>query len=110
MNDDFWFDKTVLVTGSTGFVGSWVTKKLVEKNANVVSVVRDEHKKSALQIICKDNFPNTIVYGDISDFQFISRVISEYNIDVIIHLAAQAIVGVANNQPLSTFKSNIEGT
>lgn len=110
INKDFWKNKTVLITGSTGFVGSWVTKKLVQENARVISLVRDEHKKSSMNLICGSDLPDTIIHGDISNFQLISRVISEYNVNIVLHLAAQAIVGVANNQPLSTFKSNIEGT
>lgn len=110
-SDGFWSSKNILITGSTGFVGSWLTRRLVQEKANVVSLVRDDHKKSSLDLICgSDYYPDTVVFGDICNYELISRILSEYNINIIMHLAAQAIVGAANNYPLSTFQSNIQGT
>jgi len=52
----------------------------------------------------------TIVRGDLSDSRFLERVIAEYEIESVIHLAAQTIVPIANKNPLSTFESNVAGT
>lgn len=104
-----WLDKNVLVTGCSGIIGSWLTKRLVEKGANVVGIMRDHvGNKSLLQ---KDLINRIYVaYGDIGDFLFVNRVLAEYEIDTVFHLAAQTIVTIANRSPLSTFESNIKGT
>ncbi len=51
-----------------------------------------------------------MVRGSIEDLQLLERVIGEYEIETVFHIAAQAIVGIANRNPISTFKANIEGT
>ncbi|MEG6522403.1 GDP-mannose 4,6-dehydratase [Desulfotomaculum sp. 1211_IL3151] len=104
-----WIDKNVLITGCSGIIGSWLTKKLVEEGANVVGIMRDHVGNKS--IIQKDLLNGIYVaYGDIGDFLFVNRVIAEYEIDTVFHLAAQTIVTIANRSPLSTFESNIKGT
>jgi CDP-glucose 4,6-dehydratase len=109
VNNNFWQDKNVLITGATGFVGSWLTKSLIEKKANVKSVVRDKIHNSNF-FLSGINKKNSLVYGNIEDYNFINRIMNEHEIDTVFHLAAQAIVQTANRNPLSTFKANIEGT
>ncbi|MFH0979298.1 MAG: GDP-mannose 4,6-dehydratase [Candidatus Woesearchaeota archaeon] len=106
---DFWKGKKALVSGADGFVGSWVAKKLIDSKAQVVAIVRDEKAEGNLKILgLTDKI--TIVRGDITDLETVERTINEYEIDSCFHLAAQAIVGIANRSPLSTFNSNIKGT
>ena len=50
------------------------------------------------------------VRGDITDRDLLVRVLGEYEVEVVLHVAAQAIVGIANREPASTFATNIEGT
>jgi len=108
-NKDFWNGKNVLVTGADGFIGSWVAKTLIEKDANVITIVRDIKKKNNIDILnIKNNID--IILGDIVNYDNCGRTINEYNIDTVFHIAAQAIVGPANKSPLSTFESNIKGT
>lgn len=104
-----WKNTPVLVTGCTGLLGSWLCKELIRRNARVVGLIRDWVPKSAL---IKDRYIDEmdIVRGDICDFQTMERVINEYEIEVVFHLAAQTIVEIANRNPLSTFESNIKGT
>lgn len=107
--NDFWKDRNVFVTGCTGLLGSHLTKFLVEKNANVVGLVRDLVPKSNL--VKSGLFDEiNIVRGCVEDFYTLERAINEYEIDSVFHLAAQTIVGIANRNPLSTFESNIKGT
>lgn len=109
MKGEFWKHKNVLITGATGLLGSELTSNLLRLNANVTIIIRDSSAKSRLfleNIHKKTNIAN----GDIVDFNFVSRVISEYEIDTIFHLAAQTVVRIGNNSPLSTFESNIKGT
>ncbi len=105
----FWRDRPVLVTGGAGLVGTALTKRLIEQGANVVCVVRDWVPQSEL-IATKLHDQVTIVRGDICDQETMERALGEYEIDTVIHLAAQTIVGIANRNPVSTFQSNIEGT
>ena len=111
MKSDFWNGKNVFITGAKGFVGSWLSRALVEKDANVVILIRDEHPRKKLSHL-EESYSrlNGIVWGDITNYGFIERIFNEYEIDTCFHLAAQAIVGSANRSPLSTFESNIKGT
>lgn len=109
MVDTFWRDRPTLVTGASGLVGSWLVKRLLEKNAQVICLVRDWVPGSEL-IRSGDLQRSTVVNGDVTDHEALERIIGEYEIDTVFHLAAQTIVGIANRNPLSTFESNIKGT
>jgi CDP-glucose 4,6-dehydratase len=105
----FWRDRPTLVTGATGLVGSWVVRRLLELEADVVCLLRDwvpESEFVQADLIGKTN----LVRGDVLDQAVLERVLGEYEVDTVIHLAAQTIVGVANRNPISTFESNIAGT
>ena len=106
---NFWTNRSVLVTGSTGFLGLWLTKKLVERGANVVSLVRDMVPRAPFFIDGMDR-QVSVVRGEIEDQAIIERTLGEYEVDTVFHLAAQAIVGVANRDPVRTFEANIQGT
>jgi CDP-glucose 4,6-dehydratase len=105
----FWRDRPVLVTGATGLVGSWLTRRLVEAAADVVCLVRDWVPQSEV-VRARILEQVKTVRGDICDRDLIERVLGEYEIDTVFHLAAQTIVGIANRNPVSTFESNIRGT
>ena len=105
-----WKDCNVFVTGANGFVGSWLTKALVEKGAKVIILIRDEIPGSSLSDIGIYSKLGGIIKGTVTDYKIVERVFNEYEIDTCFHLAAQAIVSTANRSPLSTFESNIRGT
>ncbi|MDD2890481.1 MAG: GDP-mannose 4,6-dehydratase [bacterium] len=109
MTDKFWKNRNVFVTGCTGLLGSWLSKALVEKEANVVGLIRDLVPKSNLNWSGFNDKIN-IVRGEIEDYFLLERAINEYEIDTVFHLAAQTIVTTANRNPISTFESNIKGT
>ena len=106
---NFWRNKNVFITGSTGFIGYWLTKELVESGAKVTGLVRDVVPQSAF-FQCNLNKKINIVNGNIDNLQLLKRIMSEYEIDTVFHLAAQTQVGVAYQDPLSTFETNIMGT
>ena len=106
---DFWGDRSVLVTGGTGLLGSWLTEALVERGARVVCLVRDWVPQSRL-VTAGLTAKIATVYGAIEDITVLERTLSEYEVDTVFHLAAQTIVGVANRDPLGTFEANIKGT
>ena len=105
----FWRDRPTLVTGATGLLGGWLTRRLVESEASVVCLVRDWVPRSLLlggPLASKV----TMVRGDVRDQALLERVMGEYEIDTVMHLAAQTIVPIANRNPVSTFETNIGGT
>ena len=105
----FWTDRPTCVTGATGLVGGWLVKRLVEAGADVVCLIRDrvpqcELERSSLVDRVK------VVRGDVCDQRLLERTLGEYEINTVVHLAAQTIVGIANRNPISTFETNIGGT
>jgi CDP-glucose 4,6-dehydratase len=106
---EFWRDRSVLVTGCTGLLGSWLVAELVLRGARVTGLVRDWVPKSRLYTEDWHEKIN-IVRGCVQDLQTLKRAINEYEVDTVFHLAAQSIVGVGNRDPLETFETNIKGT
>src|SRR5438034_6144048 len=105
----FWLDRPVFVTGATGLVGSWLVPRLIDAGAAVVCLVRDAVPQS--ELVRSGTIDRvSVVRGDIVDRAVLERALGEYEIDTVIHLAAQTIVGIANRNPVSTFESNIQGT
>jgi len=105
----FWQDRPTFVTGATGLVGGWVVRKLLDLGADVVCLIRDWVPQSELvsgHLIERVK----IVRGDVRDQEVLERILGEYEIDTIIHLAAQTIVSIANRNPVSTLETNIAGT
>jgi CDP-glucose 4,6-dehydratase len=109
MNGSFWQDRPTLITGATGLVGSWLVKRLLAAKADVICLVRDWIPQS--EIVRSGNLDNVkVVRGDIRDQDLLERTLGEYEINTVIHLAAQTIVTIANRNPNSTFETNIGGT
>lgn len=105
----FWKNKTAFVTGATGFVGAHIVRHLLEQNARVVCLQRDAVRLNSLDIFDLRRRV-TVIQGGVEDFPLMSRILNEYEIEAVFHLAAQALVGAANRSPLSTFESNIRGS
>lgn len=107
--NSYWQDRAVLVTGATGLLGSWLVPRLVDAGANVICLVRDCVPQSEL-VRSRRIEEVTVVCGEITDRELLERALGEYEVEVVFHLAAQTIVGIANRNPVSTFSSNIGGT
>ncbi|MGE3818182.1 MAG: GDP-mannose 4,6-dehydratase [Isosphaeraceae bacterium] len=105
----FWTDRPTLVTGATGLLGGWLVSRLLELGADVVCLIRDQVPASLFQTRGLAGQVKS-VRGDVRDQAVLERILGEYEIDTVFHLAAQAIVGIANRNPISTFQTNIEGT
>lgn len=105
----FWQDRRVFVTGGTGLVGGWLIDALLQVEADVVVLVRDWVPHARL-LQNKAFEKASIIRGDLSDSKVLERILAEYEIKSVFHLAAQTIVPIANKNPLSTFESNIAGT
>ena len=105
----FWHNRNVFITGCTGFLGYWLTDAMVKQGANVVGLVRDRVPHASFFSNGLDKHV-TLINGQLEDYDVIERAINEYHIDTVFHLGAQAIVGVANRNPMATFEANIKGT
>lgn len=104
----FWCDRPVAVTGASGFLGSHLTALLVDLGAEVVVLVRDQVRLAPGWQTWNDNV--TTVWGRVEDQALVERLLGEYGVVTVFHLAAQTQVGVSNANPVSTFEANIAGT
>ncbi len=108
---NFWKNRRVFVTGSTGVIGLNLINRLVSYGAEVTALVRDWVPQAIhLGGWLSAGSDVNIVRGELEDYFFIQRVMSEYEIQYIFHLGAQTIVNIGNASPVTTFKANIEGT
>ncbi len=109
MSDASWAGRTVLVTGATGIVGSWLVRALLVRGARVVALIRDQDPRSDLfrSGLSSDI---SVISGPLEEFSVCERAINKHEVDTVFHLGAQPIVGVADRFPLATFESNIRGT
>ncbi|MBW2184505.1 MAG: GDP-mannose 4,6-dehydratase [Deltaproteobacteria bacterium] len=106
---DFWKLKNVFITGCSGFLGYWLSEHLLKEGANVVGLVRDFVPQSSFYRF-RLNERITVIRGKVEEYPLLERILNEYEIDTVFHLAAQTIVEIANRSPLSTFETNIQGT
>ena len=104
-----WSDRTVLVTGATGIIGSWLVDSLLRNGAKVVAFIRDHDQNS--QLFRSQNYKKVItVDGRLEDYDVVENAINQFEVDTVFHLAAQPLVRVAHRSPLPTFEANIRGT
>jgi CDP-glucose 4,6-dehydratase len=110
MNTPFWKDKTVLLTGHTGFKGSWLSLWLQKTGADVIGFSKSIPTKPSIfdSAYVKDGM--TSIMGDIRNFNRIEGVIKEFKPKIIIHMAAQSLVHTSYKNPTETYSTNIMGT
>lgn len=110
INRKFWKDKKVFITGHEGFLGSWLTKTLIESGSDIIGL--DIVKNRKLSVLNENDLRKSFkgIKGNIVNLKLIKRIIDQEKPDIIFHLAAEAIVGRSNTNPITAFKSNIEGT
>lgn len=101
--------KKVLVTGSSGLLGSWFIKRLLDESIEVKGVCLDESRNYLLESLnLTQEFEN--YYFDISDYKKLNQIFIDNDFDIVFHFAAQTQVKDALVDPLTTFNSNIKGT
>lgn len=94
----------ILITGASGFLGSQLARNLFHDGHTVVALERDLNPKSC------DPFAEHIVRGDINDFSLLRRVVADYEVEHVYHLAAQSIVRICASDPVSAYQANVMGT
>ncbi len=107
--DPTWAERSVLVTGATGMVGSALTKTLVDAGARVTALVADHDPQS--ELIRSGTIARvTVVDGRLEDVAAVERAVAGNDVEVIFHLGAQTIVSTAHRSPRATLESNVQGT
>jgi len=117
-NSDFWCGKRVLLTGHTGFKGSWLLLWLLELGAEVWGYALDADSAPNLFRLLEPEFNKKYKLtnhfrnhrGDITDLNTLSRSVAEAQPDVVFHLAAQALVRTSYSDPLGTWAVNVQGS
>lgn len=103
----FYKGKKVLITGHTGFKGSWMSALLVNAGADVIGYSVDE---SVLFNLCGVKEQITDIRGDIRDLNHLKAVFDEYKPEIVIHMSAQPLVRLSYDEPVYTFETNVMGT
>ena len=110
MNSLFWKNKKVLLTGHTGFKGSWLSLWLQKLGADLIGFSKSVPTKPSLFELADVGKNMTSIMGDITSIESITNVVKQHNPEIIIHMAAQSLVHKSYDQPLETFSTNIMGT
>ena len=110
INPIFWKDKTVFVTGHTGFKGAWLCLWLQSLGARVTGyALKPATEPSLFELAGVAGGMNSHI-GDIRDFDALQSVMSNSKPDIVLHLAAQALVRYSYVHPLETYETNVMGT
>ena len=110
MNLDFYKGKKVLLTGHTGFKGSWMSVMLVNAGAEVIGYSSCSKEETRLFDLCGVKEQITHIKGDVRDLEHLLDVFRTYQPEIVIHLAAQPIVRDSYKDPVGTYSTNVMGT
>ncbi len=102
--------KPVLVTGHTGFKGSWLSIWLTELGANVIGYALEPYTENDNFVVAKVESKIRSNIGDIRDCDKLKIIFDEYQPEIVFHMAAQSLVRLSYKQPKSTYDTNIGGT
>jgi CDP-glucose 4,6-dehydratase len=105
----FWRDRKVFITGHTGFKGAWLTLWLTRLGARVTGLSLPPQTDPSLFALCVQG-QATDLYGDIVDGALVARALALAEPDIVIHMAAQALVRPSYSDPLRTYAINVMGT
>jgi CDP-glucose 4,6-dehydratase len=110
LNKNFWENKKVLITGHTGFKGSWLCQWLISLGSKIKGISLQPHTQPNLFDVLELNNQMESSFVDINDYENLNREISKFNPEIIFHLAAQSLVIESYHNPLDTIATNIVGT
>lgn len=110
MNYTFYKDKKVLITGHTGFKGSWMCKTLINVGAEVIGYALEPPTDPSLYEICNLAKQMESIIGDVRDLEHLQKVFDNVKPEIVIHMAAQPIVRNSYKDPVYTYDVNVMGT
>jgi CDP-glucose 4,6-dehydratase len=110
VNPLFWKGKCVLLTGHTGFKGSWLSLWLQSMGAKVVGYALVASTKPNLFEVAEVGKGMTSIIGDIRDLENMHAVFAEHKPEIVVHMAAQALVRYSYVEPVETYSANVMGT
>jgi CDP-glucose 4,6-dehydratase len=110
MNKNFWKGKRVLITGHTGFKGSWLSLWLQTLGAKLSGLSLENHSSPNMFDLCNIGASMDNFMGDIKDFDFVYGSVSKIRPEIVIHMAAQSLVRYSYQNPIETYATNIMGT
>ncbi len=110
INPIFWRSKRVLVTGHTGFKGSWLSLWLQSLDANVIGLALAPTTNPALFYEARVSEGMTSILGDICDYETVHRAMEKAQPEIVIHMAAQPLVRYSYQEPIKTYATNVMGT
>lgn len=106
----FYKNKTVLITGHTGFKGTWLCKMLINAGAKVIGYALEAPTKPNLFELSKVEKQMVSIIGDVRDLKHLKEVFDKYRPEIVLHLAAQPIVRESYKMPVYTYETNVMGT
>jgi CDP-glucose 4,6-dehydratase len=110
VNQAFWRDKKVLVTGHTGFKGSWLSLWLSRMGARVVGYALDPPTEPSLFALARVADSMRSIRGDVRDLEALRALVREEEPAILFHLAAQSLVRASYENPVETYSTNVIGT
>lgn len=110
MSPAFWKGKRVLLTGHTGFKGSWLSLWLQSMGSEVIGYALAPPTNPSLFDVAKVSHGMTSIIGDIRDLALLKKVFSEHRPEIVIHMAAQPLVRYSYVEPVETYSTNVMGT
>ena len=110
MNESFWKNKKILITGHTGFKGSWLTIWLKKLGADITGFSKSVPTNPSLFETANIEKDIKSVVGDIQNYELLKETISKCEPEIIFHMAAQSLVIKSYSNPIETFSTNVMGT
>src|SRR5579863_9679988 len=110
MNLDFWKNRRVLVTGHTGFKGSWLSLWLQSLGADVIGYSLLPPTEPNLFDLAGVQNGIVSIFGDVTVLNHLRRSVREHQPDIVFHMAAQALVRRSYIDPIGTYATNVQGT
>ena len=110
MKPEFWLGKRVLLTGHTGFKGSWLSLWLESLRAETVGYALTPPTRPSLYELASVKNGMKSILGDVLDLEHLRRVVREHTPEVVFHLAAQSLVRRSYDDPVGTYATNVLGT
>jgi len=110
VNNEFWRDKKVFITGHTGFKGGWLSLWLNDLGANVTGYSLPPLTEPSFFAVCSVDSSVKSIIGDVRDYSGLKKSIQDESPDIVFHMAAQALVLDSYKDPIETYETNMMGT